>query len=397
MTRTFLVTCGETSGEQHAARLVRELKALDPSCRVLALGGEALEAAGAEIIFALERYAVMGFAEVIAKLPRFVALERSLRRLLAGGGIDLFIPVDYPGLNLRLASHAKAAGVRVLYFISPQVWAWGAWRVRRMKRSVDLMAVILPFETDLYRRSGIPVVFSGHPMLEEIETPPRPKEAPGPEAPFTVLLFPGSRRQEFDRMFPVLCEAARRIRERFPKAAFSAGLAPLIPDDAARVPRDMEAFVRTTRNGVGGLSAASLVLAASGTVTLQCALSGTPMVVSYRTSAVSYAIGKSLVKIPWIAMPNVLGRRRIVPELIQSDATPERIANEAVSILGDPARYRTMSADLISLRSLLEGPGGVNRIAAIALRMAAGENAADIARSLNEGPASRTDQRLGGV
>jgi lipid-A-disaccharide synthase len=188
----------------------------------------------------------------------------------------------------------------------------------------------------------------------------------------------------------VLRETARRIRERFPKAAFSVGLAPLIPDDAARVPRDMEAFVRTTRNGVGELGAASLVLAASGTVTLQCALSGTPMVVTYRTSPVSYAIGRSLVKIPWIAMPNVLGRRRIVPELIQSDATPERIADEAVSILGDPARYRSMSADLISLRKLLEGPGGVNRIAAIALRMAAGENGADIARSLNEGPASRT-------
>ena len=390
LTRTFLVTCGETSGEEHAARLVRELTALDPTCRVLALGGEALEAAGAEIIFPLERYAVMGFAEVIARLPRFIALERSLRRLLAGGGIDLFIPVDYPGLNLRLAAHAKAAGVKVLYFISPQVWAWGAWRVRRMKRSVDLMAVILPFEIDLYRRSGIPVVFSGHPMLEEIETPPRPKEAPRPGAPLTVLLFPGSRRQEFDRMFPVFCEVARRIRETFPEAAFSVGLAPLIPDDAARAPRDMEVYLRATRNGVGELSAAALVLAASGTVTLKCALSGTPMVVSYRTSALSYAIGKFLVKIPWIAMPNVLGRRRIVPELIQSDATPQRIADEAVSILGDPERYRSMSADLISLRRLLEGPGGVNRIAAMALRMAAGENGADIARAVNERPTSRT-------
>jgi lipid-A-disaccharide synthase len=228
-------------------------------------------------------------------------------------------------------------------------------------------------------------------MLEEILAPPRPKEAPGPETPFTALLFPGSRRQEFDRMFPVFREAARRIRERFPKAAFAVGLAPLIPDDAAPVPRDMEAYLRATRNGVGELGAASLVLAASGTVTLQCALSGTPMVVSYRTSPVSFAIGKSLVKIPWIAMPNVLGRRRIVPELIQSAATPERIAEEAVSVLGDPARYRSMSADLISLRRLLEGPGGVNRIAAIALRMAAGENGADIARSLNDGSMSRAD------
>ena len=381
LTRTFLVTCGETSGEQHAARLIRGIKVLDPSCRVLALGGDVLEAAGAEIVFRLERYAVMGFAEVLARLPQFIKLERSFRALLRGGDIDLFIPVDYPGLNLRLARYAREARVRVLYFISPQVWAWGAWRLKRMRSCVDLMAVILPFEEDLYRRAGIPVVFSGHPMLDEIKTPQRPKEAPGRGASFTVVLFPGSRRQEFDRMFPVLREAARLIRERFPGGTFVVGLAPLIPDEAVRVPSGMAAFFRSTRDGVGELPAASLVLAASGTVTLQCALSGTPMVVSYRTSALSYRIGKSLVKIPWIAMPNVLGRRRIVPELIQSDATPARIAEEAASILGDPVRYRCMSADLASLGGLLEGPGGVERIAAIALRMADGESGAEIARS----------------
>jgi lipid-A-disaccharide synthase len=379
--RTILLTCGETSGEQHAARLVSEIKALDPSCRVRALGGSALEAAGAEIVFPLDRYAVMGFAEVFAKLPRFVALERSLRTLLVRGGTDLFIPVDYPGLNLRLARHAKAAGVPVLYFISPQVWAWGSWRVRRMKRSIDLMAVILPFEDDLYRRAGVPVIFAGHPMLDEVRTPSLPKEAPAPGERFTVALFPGSRRQVFERMFPVFRDAARRIKERFDGAAFTVGLGPLIPAEAVAVPPDMRTFIRTTRTGIEELGGASLALAASGTVTLQCALSGTPTVVSYRTSSLSYAIGKSLVRIPWIAMPNVLAGRRILNEFIQSDATPERIAAEAVGILGDPDRYRAMSADLISLRSLLEGPGGVKRIAEIALQMADGENAVEIARS----------------
>jgi lipid-A-disaccharide synthase len=377
--RTILLTCGETSGEQHAARLVRAIKTIDPSCRVKALGGDALAEAGAEIIYPLERFAVMGFAEVLAKLPRIVSIERSLAGLLAREGIDLFIPVDYPGLNLRLSRHAKAAGVPVLYFISPQVWAWGAWRLKRMKRSIDLMAVILPFEVDIYRDAGIPVVFAGHPLLDEIETPDRPKEAPAPGAPFTVILFPGSRRQVFERMFPVFRDAARRIRERFRSTEFVVGLAPLMADRAAFVPPDMRSYVRATRDGMGELEKATLALAASGTVTLQCALSGTPTIVSYRTSPVSYAIGRSLVKIPWIAMPNVLARRTVLPELIQSAGTPERIAEEAGSILGNPERYRAMSADLISLRRALEGRGGIRRIAEMALRMAGGESAMSIA------------------
>ena len=379
MMRTILLTCGETSGEQHAARLVRAIKAIDPSCRVMALGGDALAEAGAEIVYPLERFAIMGFAEVLAKLPRIFALERSLGRLLARGGVDLFIPVDYPGLNLRLAKRAKAAGVPVFYFISPQVWAWGAWRVPRMRRSIDLMAVILPFEVDIYRRAGIPVVFAGHPLLDEIAAPGRPKEAPAAGAPFTVILFPGSRRQVFERMFPVFRDAARLMKNRFESAEFVVGLAPLIGDEAAPVPPDMRAWCRTTRRGIGELEKGALALAASGTVTLQCALTGTPTVVSYRTSPVSYAIGKALVKIPWIAMPNVLARRAVLPELIQSAGTPERIAAEAESMLGDPERYRAMSADLLSLRRALAGQGGIERIADMALRMANGERATSVA------------------
>lgn len=379
--RTILLTCGETSGEQHAARLVRAIKAVDPSCRVIALGGDALERAGAEIVHPLERYAVMGFAEVIAKLPRFAALERSLSRLLAHGGIDLFIPVDYPGLNLRLSARAKAAGVPVFYFISPQVWAWGAWRLPRMKRSIDLMAVILPFEVDIYRRAGIPVVFAGHPLLDEIAAPGRPKEAPRPGERFTVMLFPGGRRQVFERMFPVFRDAARLIRKRFGGAEFVVGIAPLIGDRSAPVPDDMRGWFRATKEGIGELEKAALALAASGTVTLQCALSGTPTVVSYRTSPVSYAIGRSLVKIPWIAMPNVLARRSMLPELIQGAGTPARIAEEAGSMLGDPGRYRAMSADLLSLRDLLGSEGGIGKIAEMALRMAEGESAMSIAGS----------------
>jgi lipid-A-disaccharide synthase len=382
---TILLTCGETSGEQHAARLVGEIKRLDPSCAVRALGGDVLERAGADVVFPLESYAVMGFAEVLSRLPRFHRLERSLRALLAGGGIDLFLPVDYPGLNLRLARYARRLGVPVLYFISPQIWAWGAWRLKRMRESIDLMAAILPFEVDLYRRAGIPVVFAGHPMLDEIAAPPGPKDAPVGDAPFTVLLLPGSRRQVFEKLFGVFMDAAALLRRRFPSVSFAVALAPLVSDAAARVPEEMRAFVRTTRSGAAELTGAALALSASGTATLQCALSGTPTVVAYRMSPLTYAIGRSLVRIPWIAMPNVLAGRPLVPELIQGAATAERLAAEAAAILRDGDRYRRISADLLSLRGALDVPGGIGGVARAALAMAAGERGEEIARGFGGG------------
>jgi lipid-A-disaccharide synthase len=393
---TILLACGESSGEAHAARLVREIKAREPSCVVRALGGRELEKAGAEVIFPLDRYAVMGFAEIVTKLPSFVSLERSLASLLERGGIDLFIPVDYPGLNLRLCRWAKKSGVPVLYFVSPQVWAWGAWRVGRMKRRIDLMAVIFPFEADIYRRAGIPAVFVGYPMLEEIPPPERPKEVRAPGEPFLVLLFPGSRRQEFDRTLPVLREAAAIIKRRHEGARFEVGLAPLIDEGRVRIPPEMRSYCGVTRNGIGELANASLVLATSGTVTLQCALSGTPMVVVYRTSPATFSIGRLLVKIPRIAMPNVLAGRAVVPELIQWKATPARIAAEALSLLGDPERYRAVSSDLISLREPLRVAGGVGRLAEAALRMSSREPVADIVSLFDGRETDReNDERVG--
>jgi len=376
---TFLVTCGETSGEHHASRLVRALKRLDQSCRVVALGGRELAAAGAEILYPMERYAVMGFAEVAARLPRFISLERGLGALLGSGRIDCYIPVDYPGLNLRLAAKARRAGLPVLYFISPQVWAWGGWRLRKMKRSIDCVAVILPFEVDIYRRAGIPVVSCAHPMLDEVDAPLAPKEAPRPGERFMVLLFPGSRANEFARTLPVLLGAARRLAERYPCSTFTIGLAPLIEESAARVPPELASRMHTTRDGVAELSRASLVLSISGTVTLQSALSGTPTVVLYRMSPMTYALGRLLVRTPWIAMPNILAGRGIVPELIQNDATPERVAAAAAAILDDPARYRRMSSELVGLREALRAPRGIDHVAEAALAMARGADARSLA------------------
>ncbi len=377
------MTCGETSGDHQASLVVREIKRIEPACEVIALGGRELEEAGARVEYSIDRFAFMGFSEILAGLPRILSLERRLKRLLGGGGVDLFMPVDYPGFNLRLAGSAKRHGVPVLYFISPQVWAWGGWRVRRMRRLVDLMTVIIPFEKEIYDYAGIPSVFVGHPGVEEIPAPDGPKEAPPVDGETTVLLFPGSRPQEVDRMLPVLFGAVRIMRRSLPRVRFVLGLAPLIDGGGVRVPSDLAEAVEISRNGLELLGEASLAIAASGTVTLQCALSGTPMVVLYRTSRATFSIGKRLVRIPWIAMPNVLAGRHLVPEFIQGDATPEAIASEALSILGDRRRYRGISEELLRLRHTLGGPGP-RLVAEIALRMAGGEIAGEILSTLEE-------------
>lgn len=368
--KTILLTCGETSGEHHAALVVSGLKRMDPSCRVLALGGCELREAGAEVVFPMEKFAFMGFSEIVSGLPRVLALERELRSMLRSGKIDLFMPVDYPGLNLRLSRYARRTGVPVLYFISPQIWAWGGWRIRKMRRSIDLMATILPFEAEIYENAGIPVVFVGHPMLDEIDAPRSPKCAPAAGDEFNVLLFPGSRRQEVERMLPPLLGAARLLKRKFPGVSFRLGLAPLIDRDSIEIPSDLMPSVGITRSGIEELGQTALVLAASGTVTLQSAISGTPMVVFYRTSALTYFIGKLLVRIPWIAMPNVLAGGKIVPELVQRDAVPEKIADEAMELLTDGKLYETVSGDLLGLRKKLEGQGGASSVARMALEMA---------------------------
>jgi lipid-A-disaccharide synthase len=367
---TILITSGETSGDHHAAALISAIRAREPETRFIAMGGEAMAAAGAEVRFSIEDYAFMGFSEIVSGLPKIRNLERQLGDLLSGGEIDLYIPVDYPGMNMRIAAKAKKRGIPVLYFISPQVWAWAGWRTKKMKKVVDLMAVILPFEVEYYRNKGIPVLFTGHPMLDEIGTPPVPKSAPGRDEEFEVLLFPGSRKQEVLNHLGPMLGAARRLRGKWPMCRFRLGAAPLIDDGLLDVPHDMKEYVTLTRSGIEELPGVKLVIASSGTVTLQTAMSGTPMVVIYRTSGLTYLLARSLVKIPWIAMPNVLAGDMVVPELIQNDAVPGRIADEADGLLVDAGRYADISSRLLSLRDSLRLEGGMDNLAERALAMA---------------------------
>ncbi|MBU8920457.1 MAG: lipid-A-disaccharide synthase [Bacteroidales bacterium] len=367
--RTILVTCGETSGDEHASLLIRKIRSIDPGCRVIAMGGEKLKRAGAEVIFPLEEFAFMGFAEIVSGIPRIIALENKLKKILREEKIDLYIPVDYPGMNLRIAGYARSRGVPVLYYISPQVWAWGGWRIGRIRRSVDLMAVILPFEEKFYRDQNIPVYCAGHPMLDEIPSPGGPKRLPESGGEIKIVLYPGSRRQEMERVFPAILGAVGIIASKIPEARFVLGLAPIFEESEIDIPPALKGRVTISRHGVSELDSATLAIATSGTVTLQAALSGTPTIVVYRTSGFTYTLGKMLVRIPHIAMPNVLGEKEIVPELIQDEVTPEKIAAEALKLLSDSRKYSEISMEQLALRELLYKENGLEKLAHKAIEL----------------------------
>jgi lipid-A-disaccharide synthase len=358
---TILITCGETSGDLHAANLVKELKRRLPDARILALGGERLRQAGAEILHHIDDYAVIGVSAVLTNLPKFVRLERSLKKTLAAG-VDLFIPVDYPGMNLRLAEYAKKFEIPVLYYISPQVWAWGEGRVDRVARSVDYMAVILPFEEAIYKDRGIPAEFVGHPLVEDHPLPP-----PGPHDDRSGIgLLPGSRPSEVRRILPLLLDTAERIKQERPDERFTVACSPSVPERIYRrliARHSLDADLTTDTHGV--MKRSSLLLVASGTATLEGALFETPLIVVYRMSLFNYAIARRIVKLDNVGLVNIILGDEICPEFIQAEADPKSIADRALSILEDPSKREAMVARFSTLRSLLSGAGGCRRVAEI--------------------------------
>jgi lipid-A-disaccharide synthase len=358
---TILVSCGEASGDLHAARLVSELLAKFPGAKILAFGGEKVEAAGATVLYRISDYAIIGVSGVVTKFPRLVRLERGLKQAL-DSGVDLFVPVDYPGLNLRLAEHAKKRGTPVLYYISPQVWAWGGGRVRRLAASVDRMAVILPFEEAFFRERGIPAEFVGHPLVEDHALP----QALPQEGRSGVGLLPGSRTSEVRRILPVLLAAAAEIRKRYPDTRFSVGRSEFVPRAiyekiVGRQGLDVEIGERTREI----MARSRLLLVASGTATLEGALFETPLVIVYRMSKLNYFIADRLIKIDNIGLVNIILDERISPEFVQTEADPEAIADAAAALLGDERLRMGAVERFKGLRAMLTGSGGCRRVAEI--------------------------------
>ncbi len=363
---TIFISAGEESGDLHGAALARALRERFPQARLIGLGGARMQAEGVKLLAGLNELAVMGFAEVIRHLPFFIRLRKEVFATLASERVDLVIPIDYPGFNLRLARHAKASGIPVLYYIAPQVWAWHKSRVRDLARDADEVAVVLPFEEDFLRRGGVNARFVGHPLLDRPD-PAQPRDAWArangldPDRPI-LALFPGSRAQEVRRHLALFQAAADRIVQRRPDAQPVVGV-------PGGIDRGLYAGARWPLvESAGGLLAyATAAIAKSGTTTLEAGLALTPLVVVYRMNAASYALAKRVVKVPHIALANLIAEDRIAPEFVQDAATPEALAGAVLPLLNAHSEERKrMIAGLARVRDRLGGPGASRRVAELA-------------------------------
>jgi lipid-A-disaccharide synthase len=384
----LLLSCGEPSGDLYAGALTRELRALDPGATVAGLGGPAFAAAGGQLLADYRGLSVTGLTEAVAKLPRSWATMRQLRAAAAAAPPDALVVVDFPDFNLRLARAIKRLGVPVVYYVSPQIWAWRPGRLKTIRAVADLVLVIFPFEEAIYRNAGVPpgfVEFVGHPLVDAATaTVPRAEFLRGlglDPAAQTVAILPGSRPNEVREILPTLLEAARQITARLPGTQFLIARAPNLDDElfAGDGVGVRPGVRRGVRVGVGpvvvgqtdnALAAADLTLIASGTATVQAALHGTPMVIVYRLSPLTYRLGRPLVIVDTYGMPNLIAGERIVPELIQDGFSAEAVASEAVSLLTDSARAESMRAALFRVRERLGVPGASRRAAEAILRVA---------------------------
>ena len=367
MTR-LLLSCGEPSGDTYGGDLVRELKPLlGETLQVFGLGGDRLAAEGASLLAHVRDLAVVGLWEVVSQLPRFRRIFREILAEVDRQRPDAAVLVDYPDFNLRLARELAARGVPVVYYVSPQVWAWRRGRIKTIRETVTRMLVIFPFEEAFYRETGVPVTFVGHPLVDLV----RPAEnrraflaANGldPDRPILAVV-PGSRQQEVAHNLPPLVGAIRLLAERRPALQFALPLAPslsLEPFRRALAGLPVRCLQGQAHSLLGACDAA---LVASGTATVEAALLGTPMAVVYRISAITYRLGRPFVKVPHYAMVNLVAGRRVVPEIIQRDFTPQRVAEEALSLLEDEARRKQMKRELEEVRHKLGGGGASGRAA----------------------------------
>jgi lipid-A-disaccharide synthase len=361
---------GETSGDLHAAAVASELRGLRPELQIRGIGGERMERAGVELIERSDRLAVMGFVEVLRHIPRHYALLRSLRRRLQSGKVGAIMLVDYPGFNMKLAKAARAAGVPVLYYITPQVWAWGAGRLAAIADTVTKAAVILPFEEALLRKHGVDATFVGHPLLDRAQTLPSRDEARQilglrPDAP-VLALFPGSREQEIARHLDLFVEVGREMQRRRPELQVIISGAPSIALDAARCP-----FPIARGASFPVLRAADAAMCKSGTTTLEAAVAGCPLVVAYRTSRWTYAIARRVVRIPHIGLVNVVAGREVAKEFVQDALRPAAVADALMPLLDAGSAERAhVLAGLAEVRSRLGTPGAAARVARMAADLA---------------------------
>jgi lipid-A-disaccharide synthase len=379
-----MISCGEPSGDLYAGALAREIARIAPATIVSGFGSERLREAGASLVGDFKGLSVTGLLEVARVLPRTYAMYRRLLAEVDASRPDVFVPIDFPDFNFRLAAAIRKRGIPVVYYIGPQLWAWRPGRLKTMQRIADRVLVIFPFEEAIYRDAGIPVQWVGHPLLDLTASSGSRQtflERHGFDSSRPlVALLPGSRRNEVRAILPELLEAARLIRQRLPGAQFVLARAPHLADDLFALPGDEGSSGPTVTilEGVldDVLASADVALLASGTVTVQAALHECPMIVVYRLSPLTYQLGRPFVHVDTFAMANLVAGRRIVPELIQDEFTPRAVADAALELLLNPAAAARMRADLREVRGKLGEPGASRRAAEAVLSAASRQTAA---------------------
>ena len=361
----ILFVAGESSGDLHAAGVAEELVRLRPDLTLTGFGGPLMKNAGVELFDEYET-GVMGFLEVIRHIPRHFALLETIRGRLDSGNVKLLIVIDYPGFNMKAAAAAHEAGIPVLYYVTPQVWAWGEGRIPKLARIVTKAAVILPFEETLLRGHGIDATFVGHPLLDRARDIPSRRDARrtlglSDDAP-VLALFPGSREQEIERHLDDFVATAREVEKALPGLQTIVGVAPTISLDPGRCPFPMVRSASFTT-----LRAADAALCKSGTTTLEAAIADCPLAIAYRTGEINYFLARLMVKIPHIGLVNVVAGREVAREFVQDDLVPEKVAMHLLRLLDrtDSERARVLEG-LAEVRGKLGEPGAAAKVAAMA-------------------------------
>ena len=371
--KCIMIIAGETSGDFHGAKLVEALRARNSSLFFCGIGGSALKAAGVRILVDASELAVVGITEVFSKASRILKGIGLTKRLLKSLKPDLLILIDFPGFNLHVAATAKKFDIPVLYYISPQIWAWRPGRVRKIGQRVDHVAVILPFEEQFYRKHHIPVTFVGHPLLDNQSLPENDPPAQTHNHEPVIGFLPGSRDREIASLLPVMLTAARDLLKHNPNIKFIISIAPSIEKETIEAlvqAQGLTSNYELVSDRVENIfSRCSLAVVASGTVTLEAAMCGTPIIIAYKISPVSALIGKLVVKVKHIGLVKLIAGKEIAPELVQEKATAENIRDTVLRLLDNAGGLEAQRREMLKIKELLGGPGASAQVADIALNM----------------------------
>ena len=367
----LLIIAGETSGDQHGAAMVRVLREDFPDLPIFGVGGDHLRAAGVETLFDIEALNVVGLVEVLAKVPSGLLMARRLLCVARERSARVVVLIDAPGFNLLFARWAKQAGLRVVYYVSPQIWAWRQNRVHKVARRVDKMLTLFPFEVPFYAAAGVDAEYVGHPFLDCLSGLPDRSQAArrlglDDKRPIVALL-PGSRRREVELLLEPMLAALDLIRDDLPEVQGVLPAAPTVTDTVQRIAAGFSgALTVVDQQSLTALCAADFALVASGTATLEAGLIGIPMVIAYRVNRLTAWLAKRLLRVPHIGLINIVAGRRVVPELLQEAVSPRTMAALALSALQDPAEARRIRGELTALRATM-GEGGSSRRAAASI------------------------------